>query len=238
MFDWKLVKNTETKAIYDICPHCNNKVTFLPIDESLKDLQLDLCECTHFTFEYKYFGLRKCSHPECGSIIAFSFNLAVDPFYDPFGEEQYDEKVIKLQILPEVDKCLYIDNLPKNIENSFIEAQKCYYNECFIASAILVRKILEEICVDKCIKTGRNMEEKVDTLLNSGKLPSEIGKELHDLRKLGNDGAHIELKHFNNLGKKEVESALSLVSLILEQIYDPKPDNYKLAIEKLKTHKK
>lgn len=238
MCEWEVVESVKTKSIYTTCPYCSNEVTFLPIEAESKDAYLDFGMCTNHYHESKYMGLRKCSHPECGNIIAFSFYFIADPIdYDNEGEIEFSSRIKDLQTLPAIDNCIQLENLPKNVRNSFIEVQKCFYNACFMASAVMIRKTLEEICADKGIK-GKNIEIKIDNLLNSGKIPKDIGEELHELRKLGNDGAHIDLKTFNSIGKAEVKSALDVLTHVLEKIYCPEPDRYKKAVEKLRSHKK
>jgi hypothetical protein len=40
------------------------------------------------------------------------------------------------------------ENIPQKVLNAFEEAINCHSNSCFIASAIMIRKTLEEICID------------------------------------------------------------------------------------------
>jgi hypothetical protein len=238
MSEWKSVDSNDATPIFDICPHCLEKVSLLPIDKDSKDIEFDYGECTNHDYEATHKGFRKCSNPDCEKIIIIEYNFTADPVgYDHFGEIEYNAKISKLSLIPEIDKCIYLDYIPENIAKTFIEAQKCFYNECYIASAIMIRKILEEICENYGISKGL-LGKKIELLLSSNKLPKEIGEEFIDLKLLGNDGAHTELKDFKNVGKEEVGTALDVISEALRIIYEPKLEKYKSAVKKLKSFKK
>lgn len=52
-----------------------------------------------------------------------------------------------------------------------------------------VRKLLEAVCQRHGAK-GRNLSEQIDSLAASGKIPGDLAKVAHNLRLLGNHGAH------------------------------------------------
>lgn len=52
-----------------------------------------------------------------------------------------------------------------------------------------VRKLLEAVCQRHGAK-GRNLAEQIDSLAASGKIPADLAKVAHNLRLLGNHGAH------------------------------------------------
>lgn len=52
-----------------------------------------------------------------------------------------------------------------------------------------VRKLLEAVCQRHGAK-GRNLAEQIDRLAASGKIPADLAKVAHNLRLLGNHGAH------------------------------------------------
>lgn len=55
-----------------------------------------------------------------------------------------------------------------------------------------VRKLLEAVC-GRHGATGRNLAEKIESLATAGKIPKELAKVAHNLRLLGNHGAHASI---------------------------------------------
>lgn len=220
------------------CPYCKEKVEFKLLKD-MKDSCCDLSELTGDSCNRIYMGLRECSNPECGGIFSVQFRFIANPRnYNPVTNNiDYDEDIMELKTLPTSDYCSYLEHLPENIEKSFIEAQKCFYDECYTASAIMIRKTLEEFFENFKIE-GKTLKIKIDKLYENYILPVWIDKtDFHTLRELGNDGAHIVLKDFNKVGKKEVETAIKVINNILIMTYESR-QNYKDSINKLKALKK
>jgi len=239
----KIVDTNKSPKLFDICPCCNKEVAFLPY-ESIPDVQTDFGMCTQFDYEANYKGIRQCSNPECEAIFSISFDFDIQSCggHHDDGEyiEQYDKTISNLQTLPEQDKCVYLESLPRNVASSFIEAQKCYHKGCYIASAIMIRKTLEEICEDYniIIEKNPNLEKKINAFLALEEISGKTGKEFDILREFGNDGTHSQLKWFDEISKQAVERALKVLQHALEIIYDTRPAEYQKAIENLERHKK
>jgi len=64
----------------------------------------------------------------------------------------------------------------------------------------MIRKTLEEICIDKGA-TGGNLYKKIQDLSTKILIPKELIEAMHELRLLGNDAAHIEAETYNNIGR-------------------------------------
>lgn len=98
------------------------------------------------------------------------------------------------------------------------EAIKCHASECYRAAALMVRRTLEEICLDRGA-TGNNLFNRIQALGGIVTLPKELLDSLHELRVLGNEAAHIEAKEYDQVGKEEVEVAIMLAKEILKSTY-------------------
>jgi hypothetical protein len=123
-------------------------------------------------------------------------------------------------------------NVPATVTDTLEEAIACHANRCFIASAIMVRKTLEELCRDRGA-TGANLKERLRALASKVVIPTELLDGLDDLRLLGNDAAHIESQEFNKVGQEEVEIGIEFAKEVLKAVYQ-----YSALLSRLRSLKK
>ena len=82
----------------------------------------------------------------------------------------------------------------------------------------MVRKSLEELCADRGAK-GSDLKKRIAALGTKVVLPQELLDGLDDLRLLGNDAAHIELKVYDKVGREEVEVGIEFTKEVLKGVY-------------------
>jgi hypothetical protein len=109
-------------------------------------------------------------------------------------------------------------NLPLPIKISLVEAISCHAAGCHRAAALMVRRVLEELCQDKKAQ-GRNLMEKVKSLQQVAILPPALLAAADELRLLGNDAAHVEAKTYDAIESEEIEVALELTKELLKAAY-------------------
>lgn len=146
-------------------------------------------------------GQRICPNPECQLHLFFikEINGTVKTF--PALRIDFDSA-----------------NIPDKIKKSFEEAITCHSENCFIASAIMIRRTLEELCEEREAK-GKNLRERILALKSKVILPEDLFNALDDLRLLGNDAAHIESKTYEDVGNDEIEIGIELTKEILKACY-------------------
>lgn len=123
-------------------------------------------------------------------------------------------------------------NIPASVVTAFEEAITCHANNCFVASAIMVRKTLEELCRDRQAQ-GKDLKERIRDLGTKIVLPQELLNGLDDLRLLGNGAAHIESREYEKVGKEEVEIGIEFAKEVLKATYQ-----YSALLARLKSLKK
>jgi len=123
-------------------------------------------------------------------------------------------------------------NIPAAVQSAFEEAIKCHAQSCFVASAIMVRKTLEELCRDRGA-AGGNLKERIKALGTKAVLPQELLDGLDALRLLGNDAAHIESQEYTKVGKEEVEVGIEFAKEVLKAVYQ-----YSALLSRLRALKK
>ena len=191
------------------CPACRQRGTLDAASQH--DVRLQT-EAGYFAA-----GQRICPDPACRAHLFFVF-------------DQQNGRVLVTYPAETID--FDSTNLPSNILKAFEEAVKCHANQCCIASAIMVRKTLEELCKERGA-TGEDLKKRLDDLRSKIILPQELMDGLDDLRLLGNAAAHIESKEYDDIGHDEVEVAIEVTKEILKAVYQ-----YATLLGKLKKFKK
>lgn len=190
--------------IYGVCPGCGTKVKFIPISGCF-DIQ-----CRTITGFTIITGQRYCPDQNCMAHIFFEYYKNMNA---------YNQSSTK--ILPRNFQLynISVEKLPEEIKSSFKEAVLCYGHDCFTASAILIRKVLENICLINNAK-GKNLHERIKSLKDKLTLSTTLYNAMFELKYLGNDAAHFESKHFEKIDQKEAELGLTILSEILRSIYE------------------
>jgi hypothetical protein len=186
------------------CPHCGHKGTFENVGRDI-----DINDSNN------RIGIRKCPNESCFGYLFFicKFNEILITY--PSEAITFDR-----------------NGIPENILKAFEEAVKCHSNSCFIASAIMIRKTLEEICKDRD-SSGNNLYSKLKNLGEKIVIPKELVDGMQELRLLGNDAAHIESETFNEIGKIEIEISIEFTKEILKAVYQ-----YESLLDKIRSLKK
>lgn len=147
-------------------------------------------------------GQRRCPNPNCRAHIFFVHDLTSSSLITyPAERIDFDST-----------------DIPPTILRSFEEALICHAHKCFVASAIMVRKTLEELCRDRGA-TGPNLKDRIKQLGTKVILPQELLDSLDDLRLLGNDAAHIESQNYDQVGQNEVEVAIEVTKEVLKAVF-------------------
>lgn len=190
------------------CPACKRQGTF-ELLTNIRDLVIQNMSPPVIT------GQRRCPNPDCQAHLFFA---------DQGGRivVSYPPELIDFDPI----------NLPQAVLTTFGEAISCHANRCFISAAIMVRKTLEELCLDRQA-TGDNLKERIRSLRTKVVLPQELLDGLDDLRLLGNDAAHIESQEFNRVGQEEVEIGIEFAKEVLKAVYQ-----YSALLNRLRALKK
>lgn len=183
------------------CPHCRHAGAFYA--PATKDVAWESVEGVggdRRKVEYSV-GIRRCPNPDCNGVVFI-------------GER--DLRLI--EIYPPTTLDFDSTNLPEKILSSFEEAVKCHSVGCYKAAALMVRRVLEELCKDKNA-TGKNLKERISQLSSTIIVPAGLLTAADELRILGNDAAHIEAKDYDEIGKEEAELAIELAKELLKAVY-------------------
>jgi hypothetical protein len=109
-------------------------------------------------------------------------------------------------------------NVPQKIVETLSQAITCHSERCYVASAIMIRRCLEELCEDRG-SHGSTLKDRIAGLKDKVMLPDELFQALDELRLLGNDAAHVEAKAYDSIGQNEIEIGIVLTKEILKSVY-------------------
>jgi hypothetical protein len=110
------------------------------------------------------------------------------------------------------------DNLPPPVLSTLTEAVACHAAGAYRAAAMMVRRLLEEICELNGIE-GPNLHQRLEGLKQKIVLPQALFDAMHELKALGNDATHIKAKAYDNIGKEEASDSIELAKEILKALY-------------------
>lgn len=195
------------------CPYCNLVGAFrsfsngISYRKSTKD---------KITVEF-IAALRMCPNDKCRGIVLTSYS----------GESKNYKVVVPNERL-DFDSTY----LPNNIRETLEEAIACHSVGANRAAALMIRRLLEELCHESKA-SGSNLHARLADLRSKVVLPNELFDAMSALRVLGNDAAHIEAKMYDNIGKEEAEESIELAKEIVKAKYQ-----LKHLVERLKARQK
>lgn len=150
-------------------------------------------------------GERVCPNSECKALIwvVYSLKEPIEVLFS-YPPERFDFDA---------------SDLPEVVKEPLEEAIECHANDCFKASALMIRRTLEALCQERGISDEGSLFNRIEALGRQVVLPTEMIEGMHNLRLLGNDAAHVEAREYLEVGEPEVEAALAVTKLILGATY-------------------
>lgn len=191
-------------AISFRCPHCMTIGAFQNVhDQDVSYVKVktypDGSKETHLFLA----AIRKCPNTDCrGLAFVVQEKTGSGDFY----------------VLPPERIDFDPSEIPDKLLATLEEAIACHAVGAFRASAMMVRRLLEEIC-DDANASGKNLHERLQSLKGNVVLPVELFDAMQELKALGNDAAHIEAKSYDNIGPGEAADSLELAKEILKARY-------------------
>ena len=107
-----------------------------------------------------------------------------------------------------------IHYLPSTVMQIYKETLLALANQAPILAGIGLRALLETVCKEKNA-TGKNLLEKIDSLVTSRILTPTSASILHKIRTLGNSAAHEVKPH----SEKQLGLAMDIIEHLLNDVY-------------------
>ena len=182
----------------------------------------------------KYPGLQMavdwiiCQNPDCREVAmcAWIDQVEVDILADSLRVTNR-ERLQSWQLWPDSKAKPWPDYIPAEVRSSYEQA--CYCEErAPAASATMARRALHEMLMDFCGTKGRNLDEDIKSLkkrVQEGSGPEDVPPEsverLHQMRWMGNIGAHFErgTNEIVDIEGEEPRLLIQMIELLVKQWY-------------------
>jgi hypothetical protein len=182
------------------CPHCRELGSFNVVNQAIG------------------FNKRGRQGPN-QAVQQYSASIRICPNIKCFGMVfviESGERIAEIEPPQLLDFSL--DNLPPKLQETLKEAIACHGAGAYRAAAMMVRRLLEEICEDNKA-TGPNLHQRLASLKSVVVLPQPLFDAMNELKALGNDAAHVEAKEYDNIGSAEAEDSIELAKETLKALY-------------------
>jgi hypothetical protein len=200
--------DTWLSRLVETCPHCHKTVRFegVMLGDLIQQYESDK---TKQKFEFAH-SLRRCPECLCGVYL-----ISKNEWKNGTMIEE-DRKVLK--VYPEPKPQINKEGMPEMLASLFQECMSCYGSGYYRASAIMLRRCLEQICDEKGIKGG-TLHKRLEGLKDKIDVPQKLFNILFDLKSLGNDAAHVELKSFDKIDDEEIGLAIEIFKKVIDDLY-------------------
>ncbi len=109
------------------------------------------------------------------------------------------------------------NDIPTEIAEAFAEATKALYADCPRASAVMARRTLEVITVEKG-ETNSNLAQRLTNLETKKVLHPALAEWAREVRLVGNSGGHYDVIH--QVSKDDARDLLNFVRELLRYLYE------------------
>lgn len=201
--DGGIANEVARNAVSIRCPHCRELGSFTTIGNARGYRKSGHYGPNSVTYEY-FASIRLCPNMACrGTVFVIEGPQGVAEIEPP-------------QLLD-----FNSENLPARLQETLKEAIACHAAGAYRAAAMMVRRLLEEICEENNA-AGANLHQRLAALKNAIVLPQPLFDAMNELKALGNDAAHVEAKAYDNIGAAEAEDSIELAKEIVKALYQLK----------------
>ena len=185
------------------CPHCRELGSFNVLNQAIHFRKVAKLGANAHPRDY-FASIRICPNIKCHGLV-----FVIEA---PDGVAEIEPP----QLLD-----FNLDNLPPKLQETLKEAVACHGAGAHRAAAMMVRRLLEEICEENKA-TGANLHQRLALLKTLVVLPQPLFDAMNELKALGNDAAHVEAKDYDNIGSAEAEDSIEVAKEILKALYQLK----------------
>lgn len=112
------------------------------------------------------------------------------------------------------------ERIPHAIKSDFEESITCFSIAAYRASAVMARRALQSICLDKGAKEKDKLEKQIDDLFSQGIITKDLRDWAHEVRFVGNDAAHPKKPENDQpVSEEDAKDVLDLLEQFCQVLY-------------------
>lgn len=188
------------------CPHCHLDIIAEPVTEPVSEIG----------GSYTYF-VALCPHHR-------TYGRFCKPFFVVY--QSLNDCITARYPIPSYDWTTYHESIPDNIRKDYAESMRCLGAEAYKATVGLCRRVIEAICYDRLgakIKGFKDQDVKlwalIDKLKEEGLITENLRATAHEIRHLGNYGAHFQNDELDEVSFSEAREIRDLTGHLLNELY-------------------
>ena len=112
-----------------------------------------------------------------------------------------------------------VEKVPGPIRADYDEAIRCLTAGASKAAAAMARRAAQGVCVERGADPGKRLADQIDQLGEQGELTARLVGLSHEVRVLGNSGAHPGDDGLEEVSRDEAEQAISFLEHLLSHVY-------------------
>lgn len=110
--------------------------------------------------------------------------------------------------------------VPLKLRHEHEEARQCFSTKAYTATAVMVRRTLEGVCLDQGMASAggrpKPLFKMLEQMKNEGKIDGQLFEWSQELRVLGNQGAHFT---GTSVSREDAADGLALAEALLDYLY-------------------
>lgn len=112
------------------------------------------------------------------------------------------------------------ERIPETIKRDFEESTICLSVRGYRAAAVMARRALQSICLDKGADENDKLEKQIDWLFAQGVITKDLKEWAHEVRLVGNDAAHPKKPEKDTpITKEDAEEIMQLLDQFTQTLY-------------------
>lgn len=169
----------------------------------------------------------RCNNPQCQKIFYAEANNVSD-MYNNYAPGNF------IRFFPNAIPNPADESIVESVKKDFDEANLSLSVNAINGAAMLARRALQTLCLDKGAKKGDELITQIDELFAKNLINEDLKDSAHQVRLTGNDAAHSD-----PVSRNDVEETLELLGDLCEMVYVIPARNAarKAAREKIKEEK-
>ena len=108
--------------------------------------------------------------------------------------------------------------IPAGVRDDYVEALRCRSVSAYKATVVMCRRALQASCRNFKAE-GKKLIHQIDDLATKGKITTALKEMAHDVRDIGNEGAHPDEDGLGNVTPEDADDIIEFTRQYFEHVY-------------------